>query len=75
MPAAAWVTLAVAALIILFAAVGLLRVVLHLAHVRKTLGSVLGGVRLVAERTAPVPGALERVNADLKPVRDFCETV
>ncbi|MFJ7217870.1 hypothetical protein [Amycolatopsis sp. NPDC098790] len=75
MPAAAWTTLAVAALIVLFAAVGLFRVVLHLVHVRRTLGSVLGGVRLVAERTAPVPGALESVNADLKPVRDFCETV
>ncbi|MEU8631823.1 hypothetical protein AB0C38_06640 [Amycolatopsis sp. NPDC048633] len=75
MPAAAWTTLAIAALIILFAAVGLFRVILHLAHVRKTLGGVLGGVRLVAERTAPVPGALDSVNADLKPVRDFCETV
>jgi hypothetical protein len=75
MPAAAGVTLAIAALIILFAAVGLLRVALHLAHVRKTLGLVLGGVRLVAARTAPVPGALESVNADLKPVRDFCESV
>ncbi|WP_284746423.1 hypothetical protein [Amycolatopsis sp. RTGN1] len=75
MPAAAWATLAIAALIILFAAVGLLRVILHLVQVRKTLGLVLGGVRLVAERTAPVPGALASVNADLKPVRDFCETV
>jgi hypothetical protein len=75
MPAAAWATLVIAALIILFAAVGLLRVVLHLWHVRTTLGLVLGGVRLVAERTAPVPGALERVNADLKPVRDFCDSV
>jgi hypothetical protein len=75
MPAAAWATLAVAALIILFAAVGLLRVILHLRHVRRTLGSVLGGVTLVAERTAPVPAALGSVNASLKPVREFCETI
>ena len=46
MSAAAWATLAVAALIILFAAVGLLCVILRLRHVRRTLGSVLGGVTL-----------------------------
>ncbi|QRP49290.1 hypothetical protein [Amycolatopsis sp. FDAARGOS 1241] len=75
MPAAAWATLAVSAVIILFAAVGLLRVILHLRHVRRTLGGVLGGVRVIAERTAPVPAALGSVNANLKPVRDFCESV
>jgi hypothetical protein len=75
MPVVAWTTLAIAALIILFAAVGLLRVILHLRHVRDTLRAVTGGVRVVAERTAPVPAALASVNANLKPVRDFCESV
>jgi uncharacterized protein YoxC len=75
MPAAAWMTLAVSALIIAFTAVGLLRVIMHLMHVRKTLAAVDGGVHVIAQRTATVPEVLPNVNANLKPVRDFCETV
>ena len=72
MPAAAWATLAIAALIIAITAVGLLRVIFHL---RATLGAVLGGVQVVAQQTSTVPEALTSVNAHLKPVRDFCESV
>jgi hypothetical protein len=75
MPAVAWTTLAIAALIIAVTAVGLLRVILHLKRIRATLGSVVGGVELVAARTSTVPSALASVNANLKPVRDFCESV
>jgi hypothetical protein len=75
MPAAAWVTLAITALIILAAAVGLLRVILHLRAVRGTLGSVIGGVAAVAQLTRPVPAVVPSVNANLKPVRDFCESI
>jgi hypothetical protein len=75
MPAAAWMTLAVSALIIAFTAVGLLRVIMHLMHVRRTLAAVDGGVHVIAQRTATVPEVLPSVNANLKPVRDFCETV
>jgi len=75
MPAAAWVTLIIAALIIAITAVGLLRVILHLKHVRDTLVAVTGGVQVIAERTSTVPERLTSVNANLKPVRDFCETV
>jgi hypothetical protein len=75
MPAAAWMTVAVAGLIIAFTAVGLLRVIFHLMHVRKTLAAINGGVHVVAQRTATVPEVLPSVNANLKPVRDFCETV
>jgi len=75
MPAAAWVTIVISALIILAAAVGLLRVVIHLNVVRKTLASVVGGVQAVATQTRTVPEVLPSVNASLKPVRDFCETV
>ncbi len=75
MPAAAWVTLIIAALIIGITAVGLLRVVLHLRHVRATLVATTGGVQAVAQLTATVPDRLSSVNASLKPVRDFCETV
>jgi hypothetical protein len=75
MPAAAVVTLIIATLIIAAAALGLLRVILHLRAVATTLDGVIGGVGVVAERTALVPGGLASVNASLKPVRDFCETI
>jgi hypothetical protein len=75
MPAAAWMTIAVAGLIIVFTAVGLIRIVFHLRAIRGTLKAVAGGVQLVDELTSPVPARLTSVNANLKPVRDFCETV
>ena len=75
MPAAAWFTLIVSALIIAITAVGLLRVIFHLRAIRATLRATAGGVQVVADRTSPVPERLTSVNASLKPVRDFCETV
>jgi hypothetical protein len=75
MHAAAWVTLAITALIIAAAALGLLRVIWHLKAVRHTLGAVIGGVQAVAQRTSTVPVVVPSVNANLKPVRDFCESI
>ena len=75
MPAAAVVTLIIATLIIAAAALGLLRVILHLRAVAATLDGVIAGVGVVAERTSPVPEGLASVNASLKPVRDFCESI
>ena len=75
MPAAAWMTIAVAGLIIVFIAVGLIRIVLHLRAIRATLSAVTGGVQMVEQLTSTVPARLTSVNANLKPVRDFCETV
>jgi len=75
MPAAAWVTLVIAALIIGITAVGLLRVIFHLRAILATLRQVTGGVAAVAQLTSTVPDRLTSVNANLKPVRDFCETV
>jgi hypothetical protein len=75
MPAPAWMTLIVSAVIILIIATGLIRVVFHLAAVRSTLTAVIGGVDAVADLTATVPERLTSVNANLKPVRDFCETI
>ncbi len=75
MPSAAWMTIAVAGLIIIFTAVGLIRILFHLRAIRATLTSVTGGVQLVDQLTATVPARLTSVNANLKPVRDFCETV
>jgi hypothetical protein len=72
---AAWVTLAITALIVLTAALGLLRVIFHLKAVRQTLGAVIGGVQAVAQQTSPVPVVVPSVNNNLKPVRDFCESI
>ncbi len=76
MPAVAWVTVVVAALIIAAAALGLLRVIFHLRAIRATL--VAGHRRRAGGRRADqhrCPDRLPSVNASLKPVRDFCETV
>jgi hypothetical protein len=75
MPAQAWVTLAITALIILAAALGLLRVIFHLRAVRSTLGTLIGGVDAVAQLTRPVPVVVPSVNANLKPVRDFTASI
>jgi len=75
MPAVAVVTLVITTLIVAAAALGLIRVVLHLMAVQKTLAAVVGGVAVVADKTSTVPTVLPSVNANLKPVRDFCETI
>jgi len=75
MPAVAWVTVIIAVLIIAAAALGLLRVIFHLRAVHTTLGNLLGGVRVVADRTSTVPTVLPSVNANLAPVRDFCDSI
>jgi hypothetical protein len=68
-------TIAVAGLIIVFTAVGLIRIATHLRAIRGTLAAVTGGVALVDQLTATVPARLTSVNANLKPVRDFCEGI
>jgi hypothetical protein len=68
-------TIAVAGLIIVFTAVGLIRIVFHLRAIRRTLRAVTGGVQAVDQLTSTVPARLTAVNANLKPVRDFLETV
>ena len=75
MPVVAWFTVVVAGLIIVAAAIGLLRVVLHLKVVDSTLEQVTGGVQVVAAKTSTVPTALPSVNASLGPVRDFCDSI
>lgn len=75
MEAVAWVTVILAALIILAAALGLFRVVMHLVAINRTLGEVVGGVQVIADKTSTVPTVLPSVNASLKPVRDFTESI
>jgi hypothetical protein len=75
MPAAAWFTLIVSALILAVTAIGLIQVIFHLRAIRSTLVATTGGVQAIAQLTSTVPDRLTSVNASLKPVRDFCETV
>lgn len=75
MPAYAWTTVIISALIIGVTGVALLRVIIHLLVVRRTLGTITVGAQVIAYQTRTVPQELTSVNADLKPVRDFCEQV
>ncbi len=75
MPFVAWVTVIIAFLIIFFAAVGLLRVVLHLRTVDQTLEAVVGGVDVIAQKTSTVPEVVPSVNANLAPVRSFADSI
>lgn len=71
----AWFTVAIAGLIIAAAALGLIRVILHLIAVKGTLDNLLAGVEVVAARTSTVNTVVPSVNESLKPVRDFCDTI
>lgn len=75
MPAAAIVTLVLATLIIAAAALGLIRVIGHLTATLETLRTLTGGVEVVAEKTSTVPAVVSSVNANLKPVSDFAESI
>jgi hypothetical protein len=75
MQTAAVVTLILGTLIIAAAALGLIRVILHLRAVAKTLDALDGGVQVIVAKTSTVPSVLPSVNASLKPVRDFCEAI
>jgi hypothetical protein len=50
-------------------------VIFHLMAARKSLAGVVVGVQLIAEKTRTVPEVVPSVNANLKPVRDFCESI
>jgi hypothetical protein len=75
MRAAAQTTLTASALIIGITAVGLVRVIFHLRAIQANLSATTGAVETVADLTSSVPDRLTSVNASLKPVREFCDTV
>ena len=75
METVAWFTVIIAALIVAILALGLVRVILHLVAVNRTLENLLGGVDVVAEKTSAVPIAVPSVNESLRPVREFCDTL
>jgi hypothetical protein len=75
MRTAAQTTLTASALIIGITAVGLVRVIFHLRAIQANLAATTGAVETVADLTSSVPDRLTSVNASLKPVREFCDTV
>lgn len=75
MPQQAVFTLILATLIIAAAALGLTRVILHLRSVVKSLDALEGGVAVIVAKTSTVPSVVSSVNASLKPVRDFAESI
>lgn len=75
MPAAGWVTCIIATLIIAVAGLGLLQVIIHLSKVTKALATLQVGVDNIAVSTAPVTPTVVSVNANLAPVRAWCEGV
>lgn len=75
METVAWFTVIIALVIVAAAALGLVRVILHLVAVKRALQDVLGAVEIVAEKTSTVPIVLPSVNESLRPVRDFADTI
>ncbi|HEY7703925.1 MAG TPA: hypothetical protein VID03_03755 [Acidimicrobiia bacterium] len=75
MPAQAVGTLVVFTLIIAAAAIALLIVIGHLTAALRNLKALTGGVEVVADKTSTVPAVVKSVNANLKPVSDFAESI
>jgi hypothetical protein len=75
MPQEAVFTLYLSVLIIAAAAIGLIRVILHLRAVVGALDALEGGVAVIVAKTATVTPVVNSVNASLKPVRDFAESI
>ncbi len=75
MRADAQTTLTASGLIIGITAVGLIRVIFHLRAIQANLAATTDAAQTIADLTSTVPDRLTSVNASLKPVRDFCDTV
>jgi hypothetical protein len=75
MRAAGQTTLTASALVIGIAAVGLTRAIFHLRAIQANLAATTEATQAIADLTSTVPDRLTSVNASLKPVRDFCDTV
>jgi hypothetical protein len=75
MRADAQTTLTASALVVGVAAVGLTRAIFHLRAIEANLAATTDAAQAVADLTSTVPDRLTSVNASLKPVRDFCDTV
>jgi len=69
------VSLVIFTVIIAAAALGLIRVILHLRSVVKTLDALEGGVGVIVAQTSTVTSTVDSVNANLAPVRNFAESI
>jgi len=69
------VSLIIFTVIIAAAALGLIRVILHLRSVVKTLDALDGGVAVIVAQTSTVTSTVDSVNANLAPVRNFAESI
>jgi len=69
------VSLVIFTIIIAAAALGLVRVILHLRSVVKTLDALDGGVAVIVAQTSTVTSTVDSVNASLAPVRNFAESI
>ena len=69
------VSLIIFTVIIAAAALGLIRVILHLRSVVKTLDALEGGVAVIVAQTSTVTSTVDSVNASLAPVRNFAESI
>ena len=69
------VSLVIFTIIVAAAALGLIRVILHLRAVVKTLDALDGGVAVIVAQTSTVPSTVDSVNASLAPVRNFAESI
>lgn len=69
------VSLVIFTIIIAAAALGLIRVIVHLRSVVKTLDALDGGVAVIVAQTSTVTSTVDSVNASLAPVRNFAESI
>ena len=75
MPTVFVVSLVIFTIIIAAAALGLIRVILHLRSVVKNLDALDGGVAVIVAQTSTVTSTVDSVNANLAPVRNFAESI
>jgi cobalamin biosynthesis protein CobD/CbiB len=75
MPAAAIVTLVLAAILVLALAFYLTWVILLLHKIEDTLGKVTFGVRAIAHRTGPINPAVQEMNGNLHAVAEALEGI
>lgn len=75
MPAAAIVTLALTAVLVMALVGYLVQVIRVLNHVNDTLGKVTFGVRSIAHQTEPVTKIVTGINGDLGAVGDALEAL
>ncbi|HEX2028011.1 MAG TPA: hypothetical protein VHF25_08440 [Nitriliruptorales bacterium] len=73
MPVAAIVTLIGTAATVAVLALYLTKVALDLRHVNFTVGTIIAGLRAIANQTEPLGPVVDEINADLAAIREQLE--